>query len=205
MWQARCLTLVEELSASGDYLFVDRLGPLVAPQPTSRLVAGLFKASLGLTQVFSALLLGADGVADVPLTALGDGEAFFAELDRGRWLIGAEQACAGTKPMIVAVFDAMCRSGQAPAEIAALLPRVEAAPTAVALHVAWLAARQQAARRGEGEPVMESLHPWLRATFAVPDRAPEHARRLYPAGNTPAALERFLASDRSSAAFEAEI
>ena len=33
MWQERCLSLVKELSHEGDLLFVDRLVPLLQPQP----------------------------------------------------------------------------------------------------------------------------------------------------------------------------
>ncbi|MEZ4407004.1 MAG: AAA family ATPase [Polyangiales bacterium] len=33
MWQERCLNLVRELSHEGDWLFVDRLVPILAPQP----------------------------------------------------------------------------------------------------------------------------------------------------------------------------
>jgi hypothetical protein len=167
--------------------------PLLAPRPVPRLQSALFKASLGLSQVFSALLLSDDGVADAPLTSLGDGAAFFAELDRGRWLVGADQVCAGTAPMIEQVFDALTGRipvDPAPPEIRA----VPAAPVAVGLHVAHLLACQQAARRGEREPVTDPLNPWLRAVFAVPNRPVAHARRLFEAGAVPAAVERYLAS-----------
>lgn len=183
--------------------------PLVAPSPVPLLTAALFKASLGLSQVFSALLLTADGVADAPLTALGDAAGFFSALDEGKWLIGAEQVCAGTRPMIEGVFDALAGGGErtCPAELAELIRGVGGVPPdVVGLHVAHLASLQAAARRGEGPGAsltQESGHPWLRAVFAVPDRPPEHARRLFPTGGAPASLERYLAHEpRSTAGLE---
>lgn len=179
--------------------------PLVAPEPVPRLTAALFKASLGLSQVFSALLLTGDGVADAPLSALGDAAAFFDALDQGRWLVGAQQVCAGSRPMIEQAFDALAgRSARraCPVEITDAITRVGSVPPAVVgLHVAHLASLQLAHRAGEGEPVTV-LHPWLRAVFAIPNRPPEHARRLFPARGAPASLERYLAlplADRPAA------
>lgn len=173
--------------------------PLVAPRPVPRLTSAIFKASLGLSQVFSALLLSADGVADTPLGSLGDGASFFAELDRGRWLVGADQVCAGTAPMIGQVFDALIgrvEAGPLPPD-AERVRRV--APVAVALHTAHLLAQQAAARRGEREPVTGELHPWMRAVFALPGRPPSHVRRLFPAGQTPAEVEGYLAEPGEAA------
>lgn len=179
--------------------------PLVSQEPVPRLTAALFKASLGLSQVFSALLLTDDGVADAPLSALGDAAAFFDALDQGRWLVGAQQVCAGSRPMIEQAFDALGGRGvdrACPTEIANAIGRVGALPpTVVGLHVAHLASLQRLHRLGQGAPA-EAHHPWLRAVFAIPDRPPEHARRLFPAGGAPAALERYLAlpvADRPAA------
>jgi hypothetical protein len=165
--------------------------PLTAPIPVPRAISGVFKASLGLSQVFSAMLLQDDGIAEMPLAALGDGEAFFAALDQGRWLHGSRQVCAGTKPMIIAIFEAL---------VAGSPPSPGIPEEAVALHVAWVASRQRLGREGE-------VHPWLRAVAAVPDRPPEHARRLFPAGQTPASVDRLLAVDLADreAAFQREI
>jgi len=41
MWQERCLQLVEELSFEGDYLYVDRLASLIAPQSDGTSIAEL--------------------------------------------------------------------------------------------------------------------------------------------------------------------
>ncbi len=125
--------------------------------------------------------------------SLGDGPSFFAELDRGRWLVGADQVCAGTAPIIRQVFDALV-GRTAPSVLSEEARRIrDVAPVAVGLHVAHLLARQAAARRGEGEPVTEELPPWLRAVFALPGRPPEHVRRLFPSGATPPIVEKYVA------------
>lgn len=179
--------------------------PLVSATPVPRRTAALFKASLGLSQVFSALLLTEDGVADAPLSALGDAPAFFDALDQGRWLVGANQVCAGSRPMIEQAFDALAGRGverAAPSEVVDAAARVgQLPPEVVGLHVAHLASLQQLHRVGQGPPV-EAHHPWLRAVFAIPDRPAEHARRLFPTGGAPASLERYLAlplADRPAA------
>jgi ATP-dependent Clp protease ATP-binding subunit ClpC len=41
MWQERCLQIAQELSGEGDFLFVDRLTGLVAPQPDGSSIAEL--------------------------------------------------------------------------------------------------------------------------------------------------------------------
>lgn len=165
-----------------------------------RVVSATFKASLGLSQIFTSLLLGDDGVADAPLGALGTGKDFFQVLDQGRWLFGDVQVCAGTEPMIVSAMDILAgdgETGEVPREVTARARLVELAPVAVALHAAHLAACQELAREGRGEPVKEELPPWLRALFAVPVRPPEHVRRLFPAGAVPEAVERYLAAPRT--------
>jgi len=42
MWQERCLQIVAELSHRGDYLYVDRLVPLLRPQPDGSSIAEIF-------------------------------------------------------------------------------------------------------------------------------------------------------------------
>ena len=180
--------------------------PLVGAQPVPRLTASLFKACLGLSQVCSALLLTADGVAEAPLVSLGDASAFFAALDTGRWLIGVEQVCAGSRPMIEDAFDALAgaRTGPCPEELAVAMAAVGGAPPQiVGLHVAHLLSLQAAARQGDGPPVRAD-YPWLRAVFSVPNRPPEHALRLYAPGAAPACVRRYLAApDRGRVALEA--
>ena len=170
--------------------------PLVAPAPISRAVSSMFKASLGFSQVFSSMLLSDPDVADTPLTALGDADGFFQALDAGGWLIGAEQVCAGSAQMFHQAFETW--TGRTPivgdpSRFIALAAQLGPTPVeAVALHVAWLAARQRAARGGRGTAPSTDVAPWLRAVFATPDRPPEHARRLFPVGETPAVVERLL-------------
>jgi ATP-dependent Clp protease ATP-binding subunit ClpC len=44
MWQDRCLTMIEDLSGEGDYLYVDRLPEFLAPQSDGASIADLFLA-----------------------------------------------------------------------------------------------------------------------------------------------------------------
>ncbi len=170
--------------------------PLLATQPVPRVTAALFKACLGLSQVFGAMLLTADGVADLPLTALGDAAGFFTALDEGKWLIGAQQVCAGTRPMFEAVFDALvgrrAPEGVCPRDLASAIDGLGRRPAAIiGLHVAHLCALQ--ARAGAGEGGFERVeHPWLRAVYAVPDRPPGHALRLFATGRAPQAVVEYL-------------
>ncbi|MCB9683682.1 MAG: hypothetical protein H6735_01415 [Alphaproteobacteria bacterium] len=76
-------------------------------RPIPNGLAALYKTSLGLSQVTAALLLADDGVADAPLSELGDGVAFFRFLDDGRWLLGEEQVCAGSEAMIVEAWEGL--------------------------------------------------------------------------------------------------
>jgi ATP-dependent Clp protease ATP-binding subunit ClpC len=46
MWQERCLQIAEELGQRGDYLHVDRLVPLLHPQPDGSSIAELFLPAL---------------------------------------------------------------------------------------------------------------------------------------------------------------
>ena len=42
MWQDRCLSMIEELSGEGDYLYIDRLPDFLAPQTDGASIADLF-------------------------------------------------------------------------------------------------------------------------------------------------------------------
>ena len=173
--------------------------------PVPRVLSVLFKASLGLSQVTTTLLLADDGVADTPLTSLGDAKAFSTFLDDGRWLVGQTQACAGSTHRIGQAFEAIAGFGPDPAPPPALAEFDTArlgdeALETLALQCAAIGWAYQAKRRGEALPaglpawVTTPKAPWLRGVSAVPDRRPEHARRLFLAGRTPAALEVFLAA-----------
>lgn len=164
--------------------------PLSAGTPVPRVASCVFKASLGLSQVFSAMLLQDASVAARPLRSLGDGESFFLALDQGEWLHGDTQVCAGTKPMIVAIFDALADGAP---------PSLGIPEQAVALAAARVARRNEL-----GLPIGE-VPPWLRAVLAVPGRDPADVRRLFPEGQSPASLEGYLVAADEDAAFEAAL
>ena len=166
-----------------------------------RLLSAQFKASLGLSQVLTTLLLGEAGAADARLVELGDADAFFAQLDAGRWLIGESQVCAGSASMIGALFDAL--SDGAPGAPDPAWSRLgdgwfDAATEAVAVHAAHLALASR--QVGAGRPVRPEtaawvggrVPPWLRGVLGVPDRAPDAALRLFPTGRAPVGLRAYL-------------
>jgi hypothetical protein len=72
----------------------------------------------------------------------------------------------------------------------------------IGVQVAYVGAVYQATRRGDGAALAgtpgarwltHTPAPWLRAVCMVPDRRPVHARRLFPSGGTPGAVERMIA------------
>lgn len=176
--------------------------------PIPRVVSVLYKASLGMSQVTAALLLAEDGVADAPFASLGDDEAFFRYLDDGRWLVGRDQACAGPEALIRELYRAV-----ATVEERAPRPEILAevdleAVRAIALEVAGLqAVTLLGVSSCLGRGVLDGLEgsiaedwlagrcpAWMRSVLAAPGRRPEHVRRLFTAGGTPAAVEGVLAS-----------
>lgn len=153
-------------------------------EPVPRMLSALFKTSLGYSQVLSTLLLAADGVADAPLTDLGDAASFMKFLDDGKWLVGQVHVCAGPPARIAELFDALAgRTPHAPMPqtLAALEPERfgPVAVEAIALQVADLIARRATASRA----------PWLRAVFSVPERRPDHAARLFETGAVPPSVQ----------------
>lgn len=189
--------------------------PLLVDGPVPVAISALYKAALGLSQVTSSLLLAADGVADTPFAALGDERAFFAFLDEGQWLHGQQQVCAGSAPQIREMAAAL--AGGPPLAGAILAPFADPgfadlAAEVVGVQAVYVASVTRAVRRGDGrglqgtpaEAWMGRVPPWLRALASVPDRPPEHVRRWYPAGATPASVERFLAGGPASAGALAE-
>ena len=187
--------------------------PLLVDGPVPVGLSALYKASLGLSQVTSSLLLADDGVADVPFAELGDDASFFAFLDAGNWLVGQQQVCAGAAPQIREVARALAGGPPLRGPILAPLDApstgeiVDLAATLVGLQAACVCAVRAAVRRGAGEglagtPVEAWLGrtpPWLRALAAVPNRPPEQVRRLYPTGAIPDVVARFLEEGPASA------
>lgn len=173
-------------------------------QPVPRVLSALFKTSLGFTQVLSALLLADDGVADAPLAELGDGAQFLAYLDDQRWLLGQVQVCAGSPPMLVEMFRALCGHAE-PAVATAVADLGDAwiTPTVdlIGVQTAYILALNGVVgrggsvvgARGEGWRAKPAA-PWLRAIAMRPGRTPAHARRLFPAEQIPAAVERLIAA-----------
>lgn len=170
-----------------------------------RAVSAMFKSHLGFSQVLCALLLADDGVADTPLTDLGDTEAFLAYLEDQQWLLGQAQVCAGSAAMIAAVFDALCGRGggsgaEPPADLLSLgRGWIDMAVESLALQVAYVLALDAQAAHGaslSGSPGeawwRNPPMPWLRPVKLMPDRRPGHARRLYPEGAVPDSVERMI-------------
>jgi len=192
--------------------------PCLLGDPVPVAVSAWFKTSLGFSQVLTALLLSADGVADAPLAALGSADSFFKPLDDQRWLIGTTQVCAGPQGHIAALFGALS-GAPGPSAISpalhALAPHadwIDAAVTEVALSVAHLARVAACVRSGDRHlPPRESawlrgdVPPWLRAVHAVPNRPEADALRLFPRGAAPDALHRFLRTPTATAAESAAL
>ncbi|MBX2803967.1 MAG: hypothetical protein KTR31_40195 [Myxococcales bacterium] len=168
--------------------------------PVPRALSALYKASLGFSQVLTAVLLADDGIAEAPLASLGDADAFLALLDRERWLVGEQQACAGPGPMIGQLFDAFAgRANEAsPGPLAALPPPRswgDERAAWIGVQVAFLgAARTRATTNAEIDAHLAPGLPCLRGVLAVPGRRAEHARRLFPTAHCPASVRTFLAA-----------
>jgi hypothetical protein len=174
-------------------------------QPIPRVLSAFFKASLGFSQVLSALLLADDGVADAALSDLGDGDAFLAYLEHERWLVGQLQVCAGPEPMIRQMFEAFAGISGEPRlapEFGDPATYADVAVEAIGVQAAYLLMTRERTRAGEpprgtdGERWLANTpQPWLRAIRMAPNRAPEHALRLFPAGRVPPSVQRVLAAD----------
>jgi ATP-dependent Clp protease ATP-binding subunit ClpC len=95
MWQERCLQIIEELSSTGDYLFVDRLTSILASQPDGGTIADLF--------------LPAIEAGELSLIA----ECSEAELER----------CQRRAPRLLRTFQVLRLSEPAPGEVTDLLAR----------------------------------------------------------------------------------
>ena len=150
-----------------------------------RLWSAIYKTSLGFSQVLTALLLSAEGVADCVLSSLGTPEAFLDLLDREEWLVGEQQVCAGPPAWIGALLQALSTpdpSMALPFDVGTLGRR---RATWVALQVVFLG---EARNFGPQAPRL----PCLRAAQALPGRQATHARRLFGDADVPDAVERFL-------------
>ncbi len=162
--------------------------------PIPRPLSAWYKASLGFSQVLTALLLADDGVADAPLAELGDASAFLELLERDRWLVGAEQVCAGPAAMIGRLFDLLAEGR---ADGGADAPWIDERAAWIGVHVGFLGAVRTLAASATVDPgdlsvALQPTLPCLRSVLAVPGRQAAHARRLFPSGGSPPAVEQFL-------------
>lgn len=174
-------------------------------EPVPRVISVLYKTSLGMSQATAALLLADDGVADVPLAALGDDEDFFRFLDEGRWLVGRDQACAGPEPLIRELYRALVDDrplDDPPPEVAAAVGVRQLAVRVAGIQAVTLLGVAQCVGNGVrdglegslGEAWLAGRAPaWLRSVLSGPGRRPEHVRRLFPADGVPAEVEALLA------------
>lgn len=164
------------------------------PYPLPARLAALYKACAGFCQVFAWLLLEEDQSGRRKLASLGQSGDFFGWLNAQGWLLGVEQACAGTESQIRSLFDVFCGGlGPPPLPDSPILQ-------AVALQSALSLATYQAARQGAAAAedclghrlLRQGRAPWLFAVTARPEGRPEWARRLlaYPTDST--ALDCFL-------------
>ncbi len=161
-------------------------------QAIPRTLSALFKAALGFSQTLSFLLLADDGVADAPLSELGDEAQFLSYLENQKWLVGQNQACAGSPAMIGQLFTAFC--GQLPSgKIATEFPSgrawIDAVVALIGLQMTYLLMLN--CRVAQGQSVQGARHahwqtqphaPWLRTVAMQPGRLPAHAQRLFPSG-----------------------
>lgn len=163
--------------------------PLAAPDPVPRGLSALYKTSLGLSQVSTTLLLGADDLAELPFSELGDRDDLFAALDSNGWLLGQLQVCAGSRSMFDQMHEALLGRGSGGEALPIPEPDALAdlASRAVAAHALWLL-RADALRARGAQISLPKLPPWLRAVHAEP-RAPEQVRRYFPGGALPEEIE----------------
>ena len=103
--------------------------------------------------------------------------------------------------MIAQLLTALGEEDAAPPPALAALgdpaPWTDPAATWIGLQVAFLGAARHALLRDGGPAAAFARHldidqPWLRGVLQTPDRHPEDARRLFPTGAVPDAVEAFL-------------
>lgn len=175
------------------------------------MMASLYKAILGYSQVLTYLLLAAEGVADTPLNQLGEPKEFSAWLDQEEWLIGDLQVCAGSSRMIEVLFQSL-RSGQREDDTPSSPPSWWHFPDPTSLFwenimadVGILTAQMIQAQQNDLAQVLCSDEdqrlldhpplPLLHAITATPNRSPKDAFRLFPHGHLPAKLIEFFGLD----------
>lgn len=167
-------------------------------------IAALYKAALGYAQCFTYLALATDGVADMPLSALGTPKEFLEWLNTELWLVGDQQVCAGSPSMIAQLFLALSDAPEIiePPHIWRDLPRDESywdeQIDRVVLTVAHLSKVQRDDLAGAHLSIADRAlleDPPISSLYVVtlnPKRDPADAQRLYPRDVTSERLSAYL-------------
>ena len=144
---------------------------VAAGTPIPRRQSAMYKACVGFSRSFGALLLAADGVAETPMSTLGSSKDFVHWLENDRALIGQVEACAGSPAMIAAAFSAFCGT---PGPTLPFLSEEQRNRFVQRAHTDIAVVLQQ---RAWGQALHE-LPPWLRPAVEIPGLTPAHVSRL---------------------------
>lgn len=187
--------------------------PLFLPRPVPAASSALYKTTAGFLQLLTALLLASPGLAETAARDLPGAASLLTVLERGRWLIGQQQVCAGSPGEISLAWEVLC--GRRHVDGAALpLAPADWAPGATALVLGLtLAAHARLVRAerdgllgfGTADPRVDEWPlgarlwyrrpaPWLVAATADPTATLEHVRRLFV--EPPPAVRLFLEGER---------
>lgn len=93
----------------------EHLSPGAAGRPIPEVLSALYKTTLGFSDVLPALLVAGRVAPGDPLVDAYSPDAFFELLDQEGWLIGTQQVCAGSRPMILEAYRTLCRAPATPA------------------------------------------------------------------------------------------
>lgn len=166
-------------------------------RPIRREDAALFKLCLGFGHLLRAKLLDETLDADAPLPGAPD---LWRWLDEGRWLIGDQQVCAGSRTQIERTWEALTGSGTPPADDEE--ERLAAGAMIELESLAGVAAC--VARALVRSPADEARSRAARLAFApkVP-RLVEDLRQAHAAGASPLAAALLFESERVPASLRA--
>lgn len=189
--------------------------PLFLPRPVPVASAALYKTTAGFLQLLTALLLDSPDLAATPARDLPGPDSLLAVLERGRWLVGQRQVCAGSPGEIALAWEVLCGRRSA---AGAPLPVAPAAwaPAATGLVLALTLSAHSRLMRAEREglagfgtdspqvdrwPLGARLWyrrpaPWLVSATANPDRHATDVRRLFAAPQP--TVEAFLGAGAAS-------
>ncbi len=189
--------------------------PLFLQRPVPAASSALYKTTAGFLQLVTALLLASPDLAGTPARDLPGPDSLQNVLERGRWLIGQRQVCAGSPGEIALAWEVLCGRRRVEGSALPLAPAAWA-PQATALVLALTlraherllrAEREGLAGFGTAEPQVEAWPlgarlwyrrpaPWLVAATANPDASAEQVRRCF--AGTEGVLEALLAAGTTS-------